>query len=237
MPFFKSEKSNIYYEVFGEGHPILLMAPGGMESSIVRWQSAPLNLIELLQNRFMVVAMDQRNAGMSEGEVSGSDGWHTYLSDQLSLMDHIGADRFHVAGMCIGGAYAIGLARAAPERVSSAILMQPIGLDNNRHVFIHMFDEWVASIRHRWPEIDETEWESFRDNMFGGDFVFSVDQDFVKRCSTPILVLSGNDLYHPASVSEAVSTLAPNAFLIRHWKGVEALGAAARISGFLANGV
>lgn len=235
MPFFKSEKSNIYYEVFGEGHPILLMAPGGMESSIVRWQSAPLNLIELLQDHYMVVAMDQRNAGISDGKISGMDGWHTYLSDQLNLMDYLGADQFHVAGMCIGGAYALGLAQTAADRISSIVLLQPIGLDNNRYVFIEMFDEWVASIRHRRPEIDDAQWESFRDNMFGGDFVFSVDKASVQKCSVPILILSGNDLYHPASVSEAIAILAPNASLIRYWKESETPAASARISAFLAN--
>ncbi len=54
--------------------------------------------------------------------------------------------------------------------------------------------------------------------MFGGDFVFSVTPDFVSSCTTPMLVLMGNDRYHPESVSRRVADLAPNATLIENWK-------------------
>ena len=38
----------------------------------------------------------------------------------LALLDHLGIDRFHVAGMCIGGPYIMGLIQAAPQRVFEA---------------------------------------------------------------------------------------------------------------------
>ena len=55
--------------------------------------------------------------------------------------------------------------------------------------------------------------------MYGGDrFLFNLDEAFVAACQTPLLVLKGNDLYHPAASSLRVAELAPNAQLIEEWK-------------------
>lgn len=219
MPTFEHNGASIYYETQGEGFPILLIAPGGMKSAIPFWQNTPWNPITDWSGDYQVIAMDQRNAGRSTAPVSGTDGWHTYTGDQLALMNHLGAERFHVAGMCIGGPYCMGLIEAAPDRISSAVLFQPIGLDNNREAFYQMFDGWareLAATSH--TDVPVEDWQSFRSNMYDGDFLFNVDRDFVVSCSTPLLVLKGNDLYHPASTSQEVAALAPNAEFIEDWK-------------------
>ena len=118
MASFEHEGATIYYEVHGSGFPVLLIAPGGMRSAVPFWENTPWNPIEDWQDGYQVIAMDQRNAGQSSGPVSGSDGWSTYTGDQLALMDHLGLQRFHVAGMCIGGPYAFGLIEAVPDRVA-----------------------------------------------------------------------------------------------------------------------
>jgi hypothetical protein len=62
--------------------------------------------------------------------------------------------------------------------------------------------------------------------MYDGDFLFTVDRDFVSSCVTPLLVLCGKDLYHPESSSRAIAELAPNAQFIEHWKEPECQQAA-----------
>ena len=59
--------------------------------------------------------------------------------------------------------------------------------------------------------------ESLRQSMFGGDFVFSVDRDFVRSSTTPFLVLSGNDEFHPRAVAQEIAELAPDADLVLEW--------------------
>lgn len=217
--FTTADGAEIYYEVHGEGFPVLLIAPGGMRSAVSFWENTPWNPITDLEGDFQVVAMDQRNAGSSKGPVSGTDGWQTFTTDQLALMDHLGAERFHVAGMCIGGPYAFGLIAAAPERVASAVLFQSIGRDDNRQAFYDMFDSWAVDLRDQYPEVGEAEWASFRSNMYDGEArLFNVDDDFVSRCQTPLIVLCGKDLYHPESTSRAIASLAPNASFIEDWK-------------------
>ena len=53
--------------------------------------------------------------------------------------------------------------------------------------------------------------------MFGGDFVFSVDRDFVRSFPVPLLVLAGNDEFHPRPVAHEIAELAPDAELVLEW--------------------
>ena len=218
MPYFVNDDVRIYYEDSGSGFPVLLIAPGGMKSAIPAWANAPWHPVEQLSGEFRVIAMDQRNAGQSSAPVSAGDSWHVYTADQLGLMDHLGIDRFHVAGMCIGGAYAMSLIQAAPERVASAVMFQPIGLSDNRDAFFAMFNGWAEELKQERDDVADGDLEAFRETMYGGDFVFSVSRDFAEGVATPLLVLLGNDLYHPSSISREVVSLARNAELIERWK-------------------
>lgn len=236
MATYERDGASIYYEEYGAGEAILLIAPGGMRSAISFWENTPWNPIEQLREQYRVVAMDQRNAGQSAAPVRAEDSWHTYTADQLGLMDHLGIDRFHVAGMCIGGPYSLGLIEAAPQRVASATLFQTIGRDANRDAFYAMFDDWAVNLRRQMPEVEEATWLSFRENMYGGDKVlFNVDTDFVAKCKTPLLVLMGDDLYHPQSSSRLVADVAPDVEFIEYWKEGEDRNAAMdAFAGFLA---
>ena len=234
MPHFAQNDVRIYYEESGSGHPVLLIAPGGMKSAIPAWANAPWDPVEQLAGEFRVIAMDQRNAGRSSAPVSAGDSWHVYTADQLGLMDHLGIDRFHVAGMCIGGAYAMNLIRAAPERVASAVLFQPIGLGDNRDAFFAMFNGWADELKQERDDVSDDDLAAFRETMYGGDFVFSVSREFAAGVSTPLLVLLGNDLYHPSSISREVVALTRNAELVERWKEPQDQPAArARVFEFL----
>lgn len=223
MPYFQTDDAKIYYETYGVGFPLLLIAPGGMKSAISFWENTPWNPIEQLQDKYCIVAMDQRNAGNSSGLVAANHGWDTYTQDQLGLMDHLGFHQFHVAGMCIGGPYALGLIKAAPERVASATLFQTIGRDNNAVEFYAMFDDWASALMPQMPEVEASAWSSFRENMYGGDTIlFNVDREFVADVKTPLLVLMGNDLYHPESSSRMIAATAPNVVFVESWKESQA---------------
>ena len=136
MATFEQGPVSLRYEVRGDGPPILMLAPGGLRASrIETWANVPWNPVDALADRYRVIAMDQRNTGTSVGPISADDGWDTYAADQLALMDHLGIERFGVVGMCIGGAFVVKLAHTAPARVTAAVAMQPIGLDDNREAF------------------------------------------------------------------------------------------------------
>jgi pimeloyl-ACP methyl ester carboxylesterase len=219
MPVFRRGAISIHYEVHGTGHPVLLFAPGGMRSSIAYWDRAPFDPINELSRQFRVIAMDQRNAGRSHAPVEGSHGWRTYTEDHLALLDHLRVDRCHVLGGCIGGSFALSLIVAAPERVTAAVLQQPIGFaGDNRVVFHQLFDSWASELTPARPDVTPAALEGFKTNLYGGDFVFSVSRAEVEKSAVPLLVLRGNDVYHPAATSEEIVRLSLHAELISSWK-------------------
>jgi pimeloyl-ACP methyl ester carboxylesterase len=231
VPTLERDGASIYYEIHGSGYPLVLFAPGGMNSVAQMWRESPaapgqpmpwIDPRDVLADRFTVVAMDQRNAGSSTAPVAPSDGWTTFAADHLALLDHLGFDRVHAMGGCIGSSYVLGLIQAAPERVTAGVLQNPIGLSaDNRDRFYAMFDGWAKELSARRDDIDDRSLAGFRQNMFGGDFVFSVDRSFVRACPLPLLVLSGHDEFHPPAVAEEIAETAPDAKLVPEWAGVE----------------
>ena len=97
-------------------------------------------------------------------------------------------------------------------------LKTTIGIDDNRAAFYEMFDSWAEALKPERTEVSDADWTSFRSNMYDGEFLLNVDEDFIASCQTPLLVLLGNDLYHPESTSRRIAELAPRATLIEDWK-------------------
>jgi len=222
MATFEREGISIYYEVHGEGFPLLLFAPGGVRSSIPIWSRAAYDPIRELASDFRVIALDQRNAGRSRAPVRGSDGWHVYTEDHLALLDHLGVERAHLLGNCIGPSFALALIAAAPERVTSAVLQQPIGAsEENRPLFRAAFDTWASELLPQHPEASAEDFASFRQRLFGGDFVFSVSREAVRASRTPLLLLAGNDPHHPLETSRELAAIAPNVEFVERWKEPE----------------
>jgi len=222
MPHFERANISIYFEEHGSGFPLLLFAPGGMRSALSFWQRAPFDPIKELASQFRVIAFDQRNAGKSRAPIAATDGWPSYTADHVALLDHLGIERCHLLGMCIGGAFGLSMVAAAPQRVAAAVLLQPIGRSpENRDVFYELFDTWAKEQAPQHPEATPSDFASFRERMYGGEFVFSVSREAVRAAQTPLLVLLGNDVYHPSAISREVAQLAPNARLIERWKDAD----------------
>jgi pimeloyl-ACP methyl ester carboxylesterase len=243
----RPDGTRIAYDVNGSAgaHPLILLAPGGMHSVATLWSERPgqpglpmpwIDPRKDLSDQFRVISMDQRNAGGSSGPVQAEDGWHSYTDDQVALLDSLGAGRTHAMGGCIGSSYALALCERAPERITAAVLQNPIGLTpDNRRLFMAMVDDWLMGLRNTGTAISEDTPNGFKENMFGGDFVFSVSRDFVRRCPVPLLVLAGNDDFHPTAVAEEIADLAPNAELVYEWAGPERhIATAQLIRSFLA---
>lgn len=225
MATFTRGDVTLYFEEYGSGFPLLLFAPGGMRSSVEFWKRSPFDPTAELARDFRVIAMDQRNAGRSRAPITASDGWETYAADHVALLDHLGIKRCHLMGGCIGSSYCLGVIKAAPEKVSAAVLQNPIGLSpKNREMFYEMFDAWARALQQERPALDEAAFAPFRERMYGGDFVFNVSRDFVRSLKTPLLILCGSDDYHPTATSEEIARLAPNAKILKEWKSPEAIG-------------
>ncbi len=234
MPFMKRGDVSIYYEEYGSGFPVLLFAPGSLTSTIAAWRDlAAFDPTAVLSDEFRIIAMDQRNAGQSWAPIGPDDGWSQYTEDHIALLDHLGIERAHLLGQCIGGPFSMALIQAQPDRVSAAAIVQPsgrIGPYTGRSIG---FNQWKDALQGH-PEATDEALDRMRLNLYTPDLVHTVTRDFVRGCQTPLLILAGNDQVHPLAVSEELAGLAPNAELIREWRTDELLPAAIkRIREFL----
>jgi pimeloyl-ACP methyl ester carboxylesterase len=144
----RPDGARIYYEVHGDGFPLLLFAPGGISSQISFWEVSNVNPFDFA-DEFMVIGMDQRNAGQSPAPLAAPS-WEDHCGDQRAVLDAVGAERTLLWGGCIGVAYVLRFIRDAPGRVVAAVGQNPVGRFegvNTRHTFFKMFEPTVDAAR------------------------------------------------------------------------------------------
>lgn len=237
MPMLERHGASIYYEVHGEGFPILTFAPAGLLSRISVWSgaSAPINPVSAWSRDFKVIVMDQRNSGgKSHAPIKATDGWHSFAEDHIALLDHLKVDKCHLYGQCIGGSFIFSLLKMQPQRIASAVIAQAIGrVGPMKPGRTARFDEWAQGLKDH-PEATEQVLDAFFQNLYGPGFVYSADRDFVKSVKTPCMVLYGNDDAHPYPISDELAKLLPDNEAIVEWKTGAALEAARpRVLAFL----
>ena len=216
--FYEKGAVRIHFEEAGSGFPLLLIAGGGLNSTISHLtRSSPFNPIEEFKGEYRCIASDLRNAngGQSSGPLEIDRPWDAYTDDHLGLMDHLGIDKFMVLGFCIGGPFIWNLLRRAPDRIVAAVLAQPSGSrpEKRDHFYEGNMKTWGPELSKRRPDITMETVDKFLTRMYrtNPDFVFTVTRDFVRNCRTPVLILPDDVPAHPYAVAMEAAMLAPNA--------------------------
>lgn len=119
-----------YYEVVGDGPPILMYAPGGFDGTLDKWWIASvygrIKLLDHLPDKYSCIIFDRRETGQSGGRVE-QIGWDDYVEQGKGLLDHLGISSAHLLGGCMGCCPLITFAVKYPETVKSMILYWPVG--------------------------------------------------------------------------------------------------------------
>jgi pimeloyl-ACP methyl ester carboxylesterase len=214
--FYQKGDVRIHYEEAGAGFPLLLIAGGGLNSTIAGLHRGdPFNPFTEFKGEYRCIASDLRNAtgGQSSGPLEIDRPWDSYTDDHLGLMDHLRIDKFMVMGFCIGGPFIWNLLERAPNRVVAAVLAQPSGSrPEARDLFYeNNMKGWGPELVKRRPEITMAMVDRFVTRMYrtNPDFVFTVTRDFVRSCQTPVLILPDDIPAHPYAVAMEAAMLAP----------------------------
>src|SRR5437763_9802831 len=214
--FYERGEVRIRYEEAGSGFPLMLIPGGGLNSTIAHLKS-PFDAIEEFKGEYRYIAADLRNAngGQSSGPLEIDRPWDAYTDDHLGVMDHLRIDKFMVMGFCIGGPFIWNLLKRAPDRIVAAVLAQPSGSrPEMRDLFYDTnMKGWGPALTARRPEITMEAVDRFLTRMYrtNPDFVFTVTREFVRSCSTPLLILPDDIPAHPYAVAMEAAMLAPNA--------------------------
>jgi pimeloyl-ACP methyl ester carboxylesterase len=224
--FYDRGPVRIRYQEWGSGFPLLLIAGGGLNSTIdALLRTSPFNPVQEFSNEFRCIAADLRNAssGQSRGPLEADRPWDAYTDDHVGLMDHLGIDKFMVLGFCIGGPFIWNILERVPNRVAAAVLAQPSGWrpELPELSYQNNMKGWGPELVKQRPEFTMEMVDRFLTRMYRTrpDFVFTVTRDFVRSCQTPVLILPDDIPGHPYAVAMEAAMLAPQSQVsIYPWK-------------------
>lgn len=139
-----------YYEVLGDGPPLLMFSPGGFDATIDKWRTqgiyATIKLLDHLPRHYTCIVFDRRETGRSGGRVERIT-WQHYVRQGTGLLAHLGIERAHVMGACMGVCAASAFAVAHPEVVRSLVLYFPVGGAKYRMQGHTRFGDHLAYVR------------------------------------------------------------------------------------------
>ncbi len=136
-----SDGVRIYYEVEGNGEPLVLLhgTPGTLVTHWHQW-----GYVTALSPDHRLVLLDQRGHGRSdaphESQAYTSD---RRVEDVVAVLDQLGIDHAHIWGYSMGGLSAFYMAMQAPDRVASLI----IGGQGTSPIPEGAAEQWAQRIR------------------------------------------------------------------------------------------
>jgi pimeloyl-ACP methyl ester carboxylesterase len=126
MPIINQNNNSIYYETYGEGFPLLLIA--GLASDSSSW----LNIVPELSKYFKVIIFDNRGCGRTANFKSPYT-IQDMADDCKNLLSGLGIRKAHVLGHSMGGYIAQELALRHPKLVNKLILAGTASISSKRN--------------------------------------------------------------------------------------------------------
>lgn len=115
MSFMQLEKLKLYYEIYGEGEPFILI--NGLKADHTGW----MPVLEELKQHFQVILLDNRAVGQTTDD-GQSFSLEDMAKDVIALLNHLHIDAAYIAGHSMGGTIAQIIAHQYPDRVKKVFL-------------------------------------------------------------------------------------------------------------------
>lgn len=210
MPYAKNGDINIYYEVEGQGPP--LMMSHGFAASLEDWQET--GYVDALKDNYQCILVDLIGHGRSDKPHNPeSYTLQGIAGDLIAVLNDLNIKSAHMMGFSGGGGHCLTLTRYALERVKSLILIgsgpknnEPEGINRARQLVQGGPEAYVAAVERGGPLNPE-----FKARMLANDFEalraivnspsleaeWDLSNDLVNM-KVPFLVIIGeNDFNYP----------------------------------------
>ncbi len=116
MPLIQTENISTYYEIAGEGEPLIFIHGLGSSAADWAWQTA------FFSEHFQTIAYDVRGHGQSE-KAAPPYSVPLFTQDLYHLLDTLEIEKAHIVGLSMGGWIAFQFALDYPEMVSSLTIV------------------------------------------------------------------------------------------------------------------
>lgn len=119
MPYTHNQDVKIYYEIEGQGPP-LVFAHGGT-GNMNSWRT--YGYVEHFTNQYTVILFDARGHGQSDKpHAVMAYNYRSLVDDVITVLDDLQIDKAHFWGYSLGGYIGFGLAKHYPQRIHSLII-------------------------------------------------------------------------------------------------------------------
>lgn len=187
----------VYYEVYGQGMPIVLLH-GAFYTIDMNWGQ----LIPELSKTRKVIAIEMQGHGhspYSDRKLSIT----TLASDVEKVMDYLKIDSADIVGYSMGGSVAYQFAVQSPKRLRKLVIISstyktdgwlPIVNTAFEHFKPEFFDNSPLKTAYDAVAPDTTKWTKFLKQML--DFVkvpFNCGDSNITKITSPVLIISGDN--------------------------------------------
>ena len=188
---------NVYYEVYGEGRPLVLLH-GAFYTIDMNWGQ----LIPELSKTRKVIAIEMQGHGhtpFSDRELSIAN----LANDVEKVMDYLKIDSADVAGYSMGGSVAYQFAVQNPKRLRKLVIISSTYKSNGWLPIVNsafkkfkpeFFDNTPFQTGYDAVAPDKAKWTNFLKQML--DFVkvpFNVGDSNIAKIAAPVLIISGDN--------------------------------------------
>jgi pimeloyl-ACP methyl ester carboxylesterase len=116
MGYVNVDGVNLYYEIHGEGEPLVFIE--GLAQQIVMWKYQ----VEELKNYFKVVLFDLRGNGKSDKPLSGYS-VDIFADDTIKLIQELNLQKPHILGVSLGGFVALKVLIKYGSQIGKGVLV------------------------------------------------------------------------------------------------------------------
>jgi len=189
--------SKIYYEVYGEGKPIVLLH-GSFMTIGLNWGE----LIPQLSKNRKVIALEMDGHGhspLSNREFS----YDSLASDVINALKYLGVESTDVIGYSFGGTIAYAIATQYPKLVNRLVIISSTyrydGWQKEvRDVLHSMKPEFFTNtpLKAEYDKVapDPNKWNAFVTKMLALDKKeFNLGDDNIKNIKSPVLLIAGDN--------------------------------------------
>lgn len=233
MPYFRANGLDIFYELHGQGDPMLLIH-GFSGTGQTDWKRQ----IPIFSQRFQLIVPDLRGHGRTDHPetITGPSFFDLAVSDMVALVSSLNLRSVHVCGFSLGCSIASWFFYAAPSLVRSLILVSGAARIN-REIAGGLFDLWEKmanpdALDPAWARAlarlhGEERWQVLLKNYSSAVIArVEADEDVAYRrakeitCPT-LIVQGGKDLINPQLLSEELLAGIPDSEMMvldcEHW--------------------
>lgn len=187
----------VYYEVHGEGRPLILLH-GAFMTNESNWGE----MIPELSKKRKVIAIELQGHGHSPFSDRKLD-FATLAKDVEGVMDHLKVDSADVMGYSFGGYVAYQLAIQSPQRVSGLVIISSTykstgWMPELEHAFKGMkpelFEGSPMQMAYNATAPDKTKWTKFLEHMIAfAQQPFDLGEANIAKITAPVLLIAGDN--------------------------------------------